>query len=314
MNTDSVQQGARDYKNIYDPLPVEMKVNLQVEKAMRNPTRRSRLGRPPEATSLKIILDRNKGGPTDRIVRKVKSRLKRESDIATQQQLDDVVPVASRRRLIGVEKIKATLAEKDKIAGLAIDAVTERKSPMGRAIQQINKIAKDPEAERLGIQVRADEWESALATVSGRRGAIRATSKGAQKAAQSLAYTRVVKPKIIKKLMEEVKSGNLDTTNPKGYAERLQRIHDNFDELMVKEGANYRELSRRELARRVGQVMKPEIDDAVIKAKNFATSSKALTDTFYENAQMQEAFKQAGITDRKAQFAVKMLMKLGGLG
>lgn len=185
---------------------------------------------------------------------------------------------------------------------------------MGLALKKISDIAKDPEAEKLGIQVKAEEWEKALKTVTGRRGMLKATGKGASEAAQSLAYSRVVKPKIIKTLMNEVKSGNLSSTNPKGYAERLKRIHDNFDELMVKEGTNYRELSRRELGRRVGQVMKPEIDDAVNKAKDFATSSRTLTDTFYENSQMLEAFKQAGITDRKAQFAVKLLMKLGGLG
>lgn len=184
---------------------------------------------------------------------------------------------------------------------------------MGLALKKIGDIAKDPEAEKLGIQVRQEEWEKALANVTGRRGMLKATGKGAGKAAESLAYSRIVKPKIIKTLMNEVKSGNLSSTNPKGYAERIKRIHDNFDELMVKEGTNYRELSRRELGRRVGKVMQPEIDDAVTKAKDFATGSKTLTDTFYENSQMQEAFKQAGITDRKAQLAMKMLMKLGGL-
>lgn len=216
--------------------------------------------------------------------------------------------------MLGVDKVKATLAEKDKISDIATNALAEKKSPMGLALKKISDIAKDPEAEKLGIQVRQEEWEKALQTVTSRRGMLKATGKGANEAAQSLAYSRVVKPKIIKTLMNEVKSGNLQATNPKGYAERIKRIHDNFDELMVKEGTNYRELSRRELGRRVGQVMKPEIDDAVNKAKDFATSSRTLTDTFYENSQMLEAFKQAGITDKKAQFAVKLLMKLGGLG
>ena len=216
--------------------------------------------------------------------------------------------------MLGVDKVKKTLTEKDKLAEITTNALAEKKSPMGIALKKISDIAKDPEAEKLGIQVRAEEWEKALQVVSGRRGMLKATGKGASEAAQSLAYARVVKPKIIKTLMNEVKSGKLSSTNPKGYAERIKRIHVNFDELMVKEGTNYRELSRRESGRRVGQVMKPEIDDAVVKAKDFATSSRTLTDTFYENAQIQEAFKQAGITDRKAQFAVKMLMKLGGLG
>lgn len=216
--------------------------------------------------------------------------------------------------MLGVDKVKSTLAEKDKLAEIATNALAERKSAMGIAIQQINKIAKDPEAEKLGIQVRAEEWEKALATVTSRRGMIRSTGKGSLEAAKSLAYTQVVKPKIIKTLMNEVKSGRLQETNPKGYAERLKRIHDNFDELMVKEGTNYRELSRRELGKRVGKVMQPEIDDAVNKAKDFATDSNVLKDVFFENAQMQEAFKQAGVQDKKAQFLLKMLMKVGGLG
>jgi hypothetical protein len=185
---------------------------------------------------------------------------------------------------------------------------------VGLALKKIGDIAKDPEVERLSIQVRQDEWEKALTTVTSRRDMMKATGSGVSEAAKSLAYSRVVKPKIIKTLMDEVKSGNLSSTNPKGYAERIKRIHDNFDELMVKEGTNYRELSRRELGRRVGKVMEPEIKGAVNKAKDFATGTRSLTDTFYENSQMQEAFKQAGITDRKAQLAVKMLMKLGGLG
>ena len=185
---------------------------------------------------------------------------------------------------------------------------------MGLALKKISDMAKDPEAERLGIQVRQEEWEKALSTITSRRGALKATSKGAGEAAKSLAYARVVKPKIIKTLMNEVKSGNLSSTNPKGYADRLKRIHDNFDELMVKEGTNYRELSRRELGRRVGKVMEPEIKDATLKAKNFATDTRNLTDTFYGNAQMDSALEKAGIKDRKAQLVTRMLMKLGGLG
>lgn len=302
----------------YATLPLPMKVTLQMEKALTRPIRSSNIGRPPDTKGLKTILDNSNKTPIEQVIskakRKVGDRLKRQAEEIKKKQLDDIIPSPSRRGLLGVDKVKKTLAEKDKLAELALKSVTERKSPMGLAIQQINKMAKDPEAERLGIEVRAEEWEKALATISGRRGMLKATGRGVNEAAQSLAYARVVKPKIIKTLMNEVKSGNLKETNPEGYAQRLRRIHDNFDELMVKEGTNYRELSRRELGRRVGQVMKPEIDDAVIKAKDFATSSRTLTDTFYENAQMQEAFKQAGITDRKAQFAVKMLMKLGGLG
>ena len=185
---------------------------------------------------------------------------------------------------------------------------------MGLALKKISDIAKDPKAERLGIQVRQEEWEQALSTITTRRGALKATSKGIAKGTESLVYARIVKPKIIKTLMDQVKSGNLQATNPKGYAERLKRIHDNFDELMVKEGTNYRELSRRELGKRVGKVMEPEIKDATIKAKNFATDTRNLTDTFYGNVQMDSALEKAGIKDRKAQFVTRMLMKLGGLG
>lgn len=200
------------------------------------------------------------------------------------------------------------------MAEITTNAFAEKKSPMGIVIKKISDIAKDPEAERLGIQVKQEEWEKALETITTRRGALKATSKATGEAAKSLAYARVVKPKIIKTLMDEVKSGNLSSTNPKGYADRLKRIHDNFDELMVKEGTNYRELSRRELGRRVAKVMEPEIKDATVKAKNFVTDTRTLTDTFYGNAQMQAALEKAGITDRKAQMVTRMLMKLGGLG
>jgi len=304
----------------YNSLPTDMKAIVQIEKALVRPIKTG-IGRPPDTKGLKTILDDSDKTPIEKVIskakRKVADRLKRQNELLAKretQKLDNIVPNASRRGLLGVDRVKTTLSERDKLANIATNALAERKSPMGRVLAQINKIAKDPEAEKLGIQVKAEEWENALAQISGRREMIKSSSRGATKAAQSLAYARIVKPKIIKTLMNEVKSGNLQATNPKGYAERLKRIHDNFDELMVKEGSNYRELSRRELGRRVGQVMKPEIDDAVVKAKDFATSSRTLTDTFLENGQMQEAFKQAGITDRKAQFAVKMLMKLGGLG
>lgn len=38
--------------------------------------------------------------------------------------------------------------------------------------------------------------------------------------------------------------------------------------------------------------MKPEIDDAITKAKDFATSSRVLTDTFYENPHATDKDKQ----------------------
>ena len=185
---------------------------------------------------------------------------------------------------------------------------------MGRAIQQLNKMAKDPEAEKLGIQVKAEEWEKALATVSGRRSVIKATGRGATEAAQQLAYARVVKPKIIKTLMDQVKSGNLKETNPKGYAQRLQRIHDNFDDLLKKEGDDYRTLGRRELVERVGKVMEPEIKETTEKVTDWATKGTALYDTFLgPQPEVTIALKRAGITDKKAQFVMRLLMKAGGV-
>lgn len=185
---------------------------------------------------------------------------------------------------------------------------------MGRAIAQINKVAKDPEAEKLGIQVRAEEWEKALQSISGRRGAIRVTARGLSRGTEQLIYARVVKPKIIRTLLNEVRSGNLQSTNPKGYAERLSRIHDNFDELMTKEGVDYRTLSRRELAKRVARVMEPEIKDATQKAKDFATNSRDLRDTFLgAPGEINIGLSRAGITDRKAQFLMRQLMRMNGL-
>ena len=185
---------------------------------------------------------------------------------------------------------------------------------MGLAIAQINKLAKDPEAEKLGIQVKAEEWEKALQNITSRRGMLKSTAKGLTKGTQELAYARIVKPKIIRTLLNQVKSGNLKSTNPKGYSERLKRIHDNFDELMVKEGVDYRKLSRRDLAKRVSKVMEPEIKDATNKAKDFATNGRDIYDTFLgAPTEITTALNRAGITDRKAQFLMRQLMKINGL-
>lgn len=311
IETNQIQQGLRDYKNIYSPLPVGMKANLQIEKALRNPTRRSSLGRPPESTSLKVILDDSNKKSTESIVRKVKTRLKRESDIA----LDDIVPSASRRKLVGVDKVKQVVSEKDKIRDVAIASVAERKSSLGLAISKINKLAKDPEVEKLGIEIRAEEWEKALQAISGRRGAIKATGKGLAKGTESAIYARVVKPKIIKRLLDEVRSGNFKPNNPKSYSERLKRIHDNFDELMNKgEGVDYRTLSRRDLAKRVSKVMEPEIRDITKKAKDFATNGNDIYDTFLgAPTEVTAGLNRAGITDRKAQYLMRLLMRANGL-
>lgn len=185
---------------------------------------------------------------------------------------------------------------------------------MGLAISKINKLAKDPEAERLGIEVKTEEWEKALQAISGRRGAIKATGRGLAKGTESVIYARVVKPKIIRTLLSEVRSGNLKSTNPKGYAERLKRVHDNFDELMTKEGVDYRKLSRRELAKRVGRVMEPEIQDATKKAKDFATNGNDIYDTFLgAPTEVTAGLNRAGITDRKAQYLMRLLMRANGL-
>lgn len=316
------------------PDNLAMKASIKIDHYLKRPRKTSNLGAPLKSTSLEKIIDTSstknldiKARPKaeekiikqaqkkveDRLSRAEKYKIQKEARLA-KKKLDNSAPSKSRRSLLGVDRIKSTLAEREKLAEMTTNALAEKKSPMGIVLKEINDIAKDPEAERLGIQVRQEEWDKALATITTRRGAIRATSKGIVKGTESLLYARIVKPKIIKTLMDEVKSGNLSSTNPKGYAERLKRIHDNFDELMVKEGTNYRELSRRELGRRVGKVMEPEIKDATVKAKNFATNSKNLADTFYSNSQMNAALDSAGIKNETARFVTRMLMKLGGLG
>lgn len=71
-----VSNAQKDYKS----LPVEMQTVLQVEKALRAPTQVSKLGRPPEKTSIVKLVD-NSGGKLDKATRKVKDRLKREKAI-----------------------------------------------------------------------------------------------------------------------------------------------------------------------------------------------------------------------------------------
>ena len=80
-----VSNAQRDYKS----LPVEMQAILQIEKSLRAPTQVSRLGRPPETTSIVQLVDKAQDGKLDKVVRKTKDRLVREKTIA-----DDV---ASRR-------------------------------------------------------------------------------------------------------------------------------------------------------------------------------------------------------------------------
>lgn len=72
-----VSNAQKDYKS----LPVEMQTILQVEKALLSPTKASKLGRPPERTSIVKLVDGSEG-KLDKATRKVKDRLKREKAIS----------------------------------------------------------------------------------------------------------------------------------------------------------------------------------------------------------------------------------------
>ena len=80
----------RNTQRNYDSLPLDMKVTIQMEKLLRRPTKISNLGRPPESTGLKVILDEGNKTPLDKVIskakRKVGDRLKRESEIATKKE------------------------------------------------------------------------------------------------------------------------------------------------------------------------------------------------------------------------------------
>ena len=66
----------------YNSLPIEMKAIVQMEKALARPKKGLGLGRPPERTSLKTILDTSNKAPIDKVItkakRKVRDRLIRE--------------------------------------------------------------------------------------------------------------------------------------------------------------------------------------------------------------------------------------------
>lgn len=193
-----------------------------------------------------------------------------------------------------------------------IGDIIEPKATMGKAIRQMNSLAKNPELEELGIKIRDDEWGKALATITGRREMIGRTKNGISKAAESLVYSRVVKPKIIKSLMGELKSGRLGKTNPKGYAQRLKRIEENLADLLQKEGVDYKKVGRRELLNRTAKIMEPEINDTAIKMKDFATNPATLTEVFYGNPELSAGLKMAGIKDKNMIKAIRLLMFLGG--
>jgi len=72
----------RDTQRNYDSLPTEMKAIVQIEKALARPKKSGGLGRPPERTSLKTILDTSNKAPIEKVIgkakRKVRDRLVRE--------------------------------------------------------------------------------------------------------------------------------------------------------------------------------------------------------------------------------------------
>lgn len=72
----------RDTQRNYDSLPTEMKAIVQIEKALARPKKGGGLGRPPERTSLKTILDTSNKAPIEKVIgkakRKVRDRLVRE--------------------------------------------------------------------------------------------------------------------------------------------------------------------------------------------------------------------------------------------
>ena len=176
----------------------------------------------------------------------------------------------------------------------------------------MNNLAKNSELEELNITVRDDEWQKALETITGRREMMIRTKRGLSSATESLVYSRVVKPKVIKALMNQVKSGNLQATNPKGYAQRLQRIQDNLSDLYQKEGIDYKKVGRRELAKRTARIMQPEIDDTIRKAKDFATDGKALIDMIRPNPELEAGLDKAGIKDPKMRTAIRLISHLTG--
>jgi hypothetical protein len=66
----------------YNSIPTEMKAIVQIEKVLARPKKGTGLGRPPERTSLKTILDTSNKTPIDKVItkakRKVRNRLLRE--------------------------------------------------------------------------------------------------------------------------------------------------------------------------------------------------------------------------------------------
>ena len=74
--TKSVASMSKTQKD-YDSLPLGMKVTVQMEKALARPNKVSIVGRPPERTTLKEVLNK----PIEKATRKVRDRMIREKAI-----------------------------------------------------------------------------------------------------------------------------------------------------------------------------------------------------------------------------------------
>ena len=306
----------RNTQRDYDNLDIPMKATIQMEKALTRPIRESLLGRPPDKKGLKAILDTGNKADVKQVEqvitkasRKVKDRLVRQNDLLKKNKLEDDIVLSPSKRAF-LKKFTSKI-NKDTALTMLGDVI-EPKSGMGKAIRQMNSLAKNPELEKLGIKVKDEEWVKALETITGRRGMLLRTKNGLSSAGESLLYTRVVKPKIIKTLMGELKSGRLQKTDPRGYAQRLKRIEENLADLFQKEGGNYKKLGRRSLINRTVKVMEPEVNDIFVKMKDFATDPNTLIDVFYGNPELSAGLKMAGITDKNMIRAIKLLMFLGG--
>ena len=301
----------RNTQRDYDSLDIPMKATIQMEKALTRPIKGSLLGRPPDKKGLKAILDTGNKADVKQVekvitkaTRKVRDRFKRNKLLLE----DNIVPSSSKRAFL---KKVIPKVDKDKALTMLGDVV-EPKAPMGKIIRQMNSLAKNSELEELNITVRDEEWEKALETITTRRGMLLRTKNGLSSATESLVYSRVVKPKVIKALMGQVKSGNLQTTNPKGYAQRLQRIQENLSDLYKKEGIDYKKVTRRELAKRTAKIMQPEIDNTIVKAKNFATDGKALLDMLRPNPELEAGLDRAGIKDPKMRTVIRLISHISG--
>lgn len=309
----------RNTQKNYDSLPLDMKVTVQMEKALTRPIKSSNLGRQPDTKGLKVILGNSEKLPIEKVIskakRKVSDRLKRQNERLVskntelkKKQLDDIIPSPSRRAFL--KKVTPKL-DKDTALTMIGDLV-EPKALMGKSIRQMNQLAKNPELAELNIKVTDAEWERGLQTVTGRREMIGRTKNGISKATESLVYARVVKPKIIKTLMGELKSKRWNKANPKSYAERLKRIEENLADLYQKQGIDYKKIGRRDLLNRTARIMEPEINGSIVKLKKFATDPTALTEVFYGNPELSAGLKMAGIKDKNMIKAIRLLMFLGG--